>query len=95
MALRCKIHNHIRLLIFEKFEDELSVRNIPLDKFIIRFILHRFKRLQVPCIGEQIQIDNLILRIFIYHMMYKIPADETGASCYDDFHCMLLLLSLC
>ena len=30
MALRRKIHNHIRLLIFEKFEDELSVRNIPL-----------------------------------------------------------------
>lgn len=23
--------------------------------------------------------------------MYKIPADETGASCYDDFHCMLSL----
>ena len=86
VALCCKIDNHIRLFFFKQLEYKITVCNIAMYKFIIRFVLYRFQSLQVSCIGQKIQVDDLILRVFIYHMMYKVSADESCSACHDNFH---------
>ena len=34
----------------------------------------------------EIEVYDLVLRVFVYHMVDEVAADKSGAACYDDFH---------
>ena len=86
MALRRKVHDNIRLLFLKQIKDKLPVCDVAPDKLIIRLSLQRRHRLQVARVGQKIQIDELILRIFIHHIVHEVAADKSGAAGYDKFH---------
>ena len=85
MGLRREVHDHVRLLLFKQAEDELPVRDIPPDKAVIRRVLHRLHALQVPRVGQEIEVDDLILRMILHFILHKIASDKTGAAGSQSF----------
>ena len=65
MGLRCKIDNHIRFFFLKKFVYARTVADIEFYETKIRLIHHRCKRGQIASIGQGIQTNNAILRMFL------------------------------
>ena len=86
MALCCKINNNIRLLILKKLIYKFSVCYITFNKFESLFVHYRLKRLKITGISKLVQTYNLIVRIFVNHIMNKITSDKSGSSGYNYFH---------
>ena len=82
MALCREIHYNIKFFFLKQIHNKRFIRNITFDKFVIRFIFHWFQSFQIAGVGEQIQVYNLIIRVFIHHVMYKVSSDKTGTACY-------------
>ena len=82
MALCCEIDNNVKFLFFKQIHDESFVCDITFYKFVVRFVLNRFQSLQVSRIGQQVQVYDLIIRVFVYHVMYEVSADKSSSACY-------------
>ena len=93
MGLRCEVDDHIRLLLLKELEDEGPVGDIALYELVVGLILHGLQVLQIAGIGQLIQVQDHILRIGIYKILYHHAADKAGAACYDDFHSQKILSS--
>ena len=65
MTLRGKIHHNIRMLLLKKFINSITVCNALFHETEIRIFHHRFKCGQIARIGQTIQADNPVIRIFI------------------------------
>ena len=74
--------NNVKFLFFKQIHDESFVCDITFYKFVVRFVLNRFQSLQVSRIGQQVQVYDLIIRVFVYHVMYEVSADKYGSACY-------------
>ena len=86
MGLRRKVDHHIRLFLLEEPEHKGPVCNVALDKFIIRLVLHRLQVFQIACIGQLVQVDDLILWIGVDQILNHYASDKTGAAGNDDLH---------
>ena len=86
MALCCEVDNNVKFLFFKQIHDESFVCDITFYKFVVRFVLNRFQSLQISCVGQQVQVYDLIIRVFVYHVMDEVASNEACASCNDDFH---------
>ena len=82
MALRCKVDNDFRLLLPKNAVNRFAVSNIRLDKFEMRIVHHRRKRLHVACIGQRVHTQNIVLRVFFEHKMHKVAANKSGTAGY-------------
>ena len=65
MGLRCKIDNHIRFFFLKKGIYSRTVADIEFYETKIRLIHHRCERGQIARIGQGIQTNNAILRMFL------------------------------
>jgi hypothetical protein len=82
VRLGSKVYYHVKLLLCKQIHDELTVCDIALYKLVVGLVLHGLQSLQIASIGQQIQVHDLILGILVYHVMYKVAADKTGATGY-------------
>ena len=92
MTLCCKVHNHIRFFCFKQPKDKLPICNITLHKLIIRLIFYWLQVFKIACISQEIQIQNLVFRILIHHMLYKIASNKSSTTSYNDLHSIILRL---
>ena len=86
MGFRREIHNHIRMFFLKQPEHCFPVADILLHKPEMRVIHYAFQRREIPRIGQFIQADDPVFRIFLQHMEYEIGSDKTRAAGYDDRH---------
>ena len=86
VAFRCKVHNYIRAFFFKQIHNKFTICDITTDKFIIWLIFNRFQCFEVSGISQKIEINDLVVRIFIHHVMYKVTSDKSGTAGYNNFH---------
>ena len=86
VGFRREIHNHIRMLFLKQPVHRFTVTDIRLHKPETRVIHHAFHRREIPRIGQFVQADDPVFRIFFQHMKYKVGSDKTRAACYDNRH---------
>ncbi|MPN09068.1 hypothetical protein SDC9_156356 [bioreactor metagenome] len=80
MALGGKVHHHIRLLCFENIIDRIPIRNIHPDKFKLRVLHHTLKGLEISCIGQLVQTQQLIIWVGLAHVKNKVASYKPGAA---------------
>ena len=80
MAFSCKMNNVVNIPYY--FINKLVVADISLDKCVIRIIFNPFKIFKVSAISKSIQIDYLIIRILIKHVMNEIASYESRSAGY-------------
>ena len=65
MGLCREIDDHIRFFFLKKFVYARSIADIQFDKTEIWLLHHRCERGQISRIGQGIQTNNAILRMFL------------------------------
>ena len=94
MTLCCKVDDAIYLLILHEFEDTVEIANIHLHELVVRLILNILEVRKITCIRQLIQVDNLIVWIFVHKQPYNMASDKSGSTgYYDSFHSVILRVS--
>ena len=86
VGLRRKVNHNVRLLLLKEVKDKRSVRDVAAHKAVVLLVRDRRNALQIARIGEEIQVDDLILRIAIHLVLHEVAADKTCAACHYYFH---------
>ena len=84
MALSGEMDYTINMFILHQFKYALKVANVHLDKLIVWLILNVLEVGQVTCIGELIQINNLIIRILVYVQTYNVATYKACTTSYNN-----------
>ena len=95
MAFCGKVHHNVRMLFFKQLIYSFAVADIGLHKAEIRVIHDRRQRRQVACVGQLIETDNAVIRVFFQHVKNKIGTNKSGAAGNDDRHIHTLPTYLC
>ena len=64
MTLSSKVYHHIRMLFFDQTVNGFTVRDAFFYKTEIGMIHHRCQCGEVSCVGQTIQTDNAVIRVF-------------------------------
>ena len=86
MAFCGKVDHDVRMFFFKQFIYSFSVADIGLHKAEIQVIHDRRQRRQVACVGQLIEADNAVIRVFFQHVKNKIGTNKSGAAGNDDRH---------
>ena len=86
MAFCGKVHHNVRMLFFKQLIYSFAVADIGLHKAEIRVIHDRRQRRQVARVGQLIEADNAVIRVFSQHVKNKIGTNKSGAAGNDDRH---------
>jgi hypothetical protein len=66
--------------------DGSPIANVTLHEAVSGIICYRSKVLDVPCIGELIEIDDRILRMSFKPIVDEVGADKTCSASDKKFH---------
>ena len=66
---------------FNKFVYDSLIPYIALYESVVVLVLNVFEVFKVSAIGQRIQIDNMIIRIFFNHISNKIASDKSCSTC--------------
>src|SRR5574344_548177 len=80
LAFSSKMDNAIHLMVSNDFAHHLEIAGICFDESIIGPILDFFEIGQIPSIGQFVQIDNMVFRIFVNQINNQVTANETGTA---------------
>ena len=83
MGLCSKIDDIVRIIFLQKICNQFLIADISLHEDMTRIILNLLQILQVSCISQLIQVDDLDVLILLEHVIDKVRADESGASGYQ------------
>ena len=68
----------IGLVLREDLHQPFRIADVALHEGVVRCVLHVAQVLQVPGVGERIQIDDPVVRVFVHETPHHMAADETG-----------------
>ena len=72
MTLGCKMDNAIYMLILHQLQEGIKVADIHLDKLVVWLVLDVREVCQVTGIGQLIEVDDVVLRIFVHEKAYYV-----------------------
>ena len=87
MTFGGEVHHHVGMLLLKKPVHALPVADVQLHKAEVGVIHDRSQRGQIAGIGQLVQADDPVVRVFAEHMENEIGADKSGAAGHDDGHC--------
>ena len=96
MALSGKMDDAIDLFILHQLVNTVEVANVHADELIVGLVLDVLQVGKVAGIGQLIEINNLIIRIFVYKKANDMASDESSTASDDDisFHFFKFLAKL-
>ena len=86
MAFRGEIHHHVGMLFLKQLIHALTVADIQLYEPEIGVTHHRLQSGQVARVGQLVQANDSVIRVFFQHMENKIGPDKSGAAGHNDVH---------
>ena len=86
MTLGCKVNDAVHMLLLHKFVNGIEIAYVRLDKLVVRSVLNVFQVGKVASIGQLVEIDNFVVRVFVDKQSYYMAADKTCATGYDNSH---------
>ena len=66
MRLGCKVDDAVDLLVLHQLIEGIEVADVHLDELVVRLVLHILEVGKVTSVGKLVNVDNLVIRIFIY-----------------------------
>jgi hypothetical protein len=84
MTLGCEMDDAVHVLILNELEHVLEVADVHADKLVVRLVFNVLQVGKVASVGEFVEVDDLILGIFIDEQTDYVRADEAGAAGDDD-----------
>ncbi len=84
MTLGRQVDDTVHLLLPHQLQHPLEVADIHLHELVIGPVLDILQVGQIAGIGQFIQVDNLVLRIFVHKKPDYMAADKPGTSGDDD-----------
>ena len=64
--------NTINLLILHQLVECIEVADVHLHELVVGVILNVSEVSEITCISKSIEVDDLILRIFVYEKSYDV-----------------------
>lgn len=80
MRFRSQVDDPVRLVLFEDLQYMPGIGNVGFHEGVIRLVLDILQVLQVPGIGQRIQIDDLITGIFGNKLSHNMGTDKSGSA---------------
>ena len=84
MAFGRQVDNTVHMVLLHQFANLLEIADVRLDKRIVRLIFDVFQVCQVSGVGQFVQVDDPIIRIFVYKQPHYMRSDESGSAGNDD-----------
>ena len=73
-------------MLFHECQHGVEVANVGLDKRIVGFVLYISQVLEVAGIGQFIDTNDMIVRIFVDKQSYYMGTNESSSTSDDDVH---------
>ena len=86
MRLRREIDDDVRLLLLKDTVDGLAVCDVRADELEVLLLHRRLERLEVARIRQLIDTNDAVSRMLLEHVIDKVRANESSATCYDNCH---------
>jgi len=90
MGLGGEIQHGTRLFFSQQRIDRCAIADIGLHEAVIRIAGDRFERLQIACIGQFVDVDDLLVRL-PQPIQYEVAADKAGTAGHDNCHSYIFL----
>ena len=84
VALSGEVDDAVHLLVLHQLQECVEVADVHLHELIVRLILDVLEVGEVAGIGQLVEVDDLVLRVFVDEEAYYMAADKTGAACDND-----------
>ena len=97
MAFGCQMNDTVYLLFLHQFIESIEVADVHLDKLVVGFVLDVLEVSQITCVCELIEVDDVLLWVFVHEEAHYMASDEASTAGDDDisFHfvcCFKLLI---
>ena len=84
MRLCCKVDDSVDLILLHQLQDGVEVAYVSLYEDVVWLVFNILEVGQVSGISQLVDIDDAIVRIFVYEKTHYMTSYEACASCYDD-----------
>ena len=72
MALGSEMDDAIHLVVLHQLQHQVEITDVALNKSIVRLILDVLEVSQVTSVSQLVEIDDVILRIFVHEKSYYV-----------------------
>ena len=72
VALGSKMDDAIHLVVLHQFQHQVEIADVALNESIVRLVLDVLEVSQVACVCQLVEIDDVILRIFVHEKSYYV-----------------------
>ena len=70
MTFGCEMDDAIHLVVLYQFQHQVKITDITLYESIVRLILDVLEVSQITCVSQLVEVDDVILRIFVHEKSY-------------------------
>ena len=72
VALSSEMDDAIHLVVLHQLQRLVEIADIALNESLVRLVLNVFEVSQVACVSQLIEVDDVILRIFVHEKSYYV-----------------------
>ena len=72
------------MVLLHQFANLLEIADVRLDKRIVRLIFDVFQVCQVSGVGQFVEVDDPVIRVFVDKQPYDVRTNETGTAGNDN-----------
>ena len=84
MGLGGEVDDAVDLFVLHQFVDAVEVADVHLDELVVLLVLDVLQVGEIAGIGQLVQVNYLVLWIFVYEEADDVAADETGSAGDDN-----------
>ena len=81
MALGGEVYDAVDTLCLHEIHHAFKVADVHLDELVVGLGLDVLEVGEVACIGELVEVDDLVVGVFVDEEADYVAADETGSAC--------------
>ena len=84
MALGCQVNDAVHVILLEQMAHGFEVADVGLDKGVVGLVLNVLEVGQVAGVGELVEINDLVVRVFVDKKSDYMAADKSGPAGDND-----------
>ena len=62
----------LHLVVLHQFQHQVEITDITLNEGIVRLVLDVLEVSQITCVSQLVEVDDVILRIFVHEKSYYV-----------------------
>ena len=72
VALGSEMDDTIHLVVLHQLQHQVEIADVALNESIVRLVLNVLEVSQVACVCQLVEVDDVILRIFVHEKSYYV-----------------------